>query len=77
MQQQVDWIEQSPVAARGAVPRRRFRDDLTALGALARLWRRRARERRTLAEMSDHMRRDPGLTEADVLQEATKPFWRP
>jgi uncharacterized protein YjiS (DUF1127 family) len=39
------------------------------------LWHERARERRHLQSLSDHMLRDMGLTRADVLAEANKPFW--
>jgi uncharacterized protein YjiS (DUF1127 family) len=39
------------------------------------LWHERARERRHLQSLSDHMLRDIGLTRADVLAEADKPFW--
>ena len=39
------------------------------------IWHRRARERRALESLSDHMLRDIGLTRADVLAEATKRFW--
>jgi uncharacterized protein YjiS (DUF1127 family) len=37
---------------------------------------RRARERRDLAELSDHNLRDIGLTRHDVDLEISKPFWR-
>jgi uncharacterized protein YjiS (DUF1127 family) len=40
------------------------------------VWRQRARERRALENLSDHMLRDIGLTRADVMAEATKPFWQ-
>ena len=40
------------------------------------LWQQRARDRRQLASLSDHMLRDIGLTRADVFAEASKPFWR-
>ncbi|HSA79397.1 MAG TPA: DUF1127 domain-containing protein [Geminicoccaceae bacterium] len=40
------------------------------------LWHERARQRRHLQELSDHMLRDIGLTRTDVLAEAYKPFWR-
>jgi uncharacterized protein YjiS (DUF1127 family) len=36
----------------------------------------RARQRRQLECLSDHMLRDIGLTRADVLAEATKRFWQ-
>ena len=40
-------------------------------------WQQRARDRRQLESLSDHMLRDIGLSRADVLAEASKPFWRP
>jgi uncharacterized protein YjiS (DUF1127 family) len=40
-------------------------------------WQHRARDRRQLQTLSDHMLRDIGLTRADVFAEASKPFWRP
>jgi uncharacterized protein YjiS (DUF1127 family) len=39
-------------------------------------WERRARERRTLAEMSNHMLKDLGISRVDAQLEADKPFWR-
>jgi uncharacterized protein YjiS (DUF1127 family) len=39
-------------------------------------WFDRARQRRQLCELSDHMLRDLGLTRADVWAESAKPFWR-
>ena len=39
-------------------------------------WFERARQRRQLGELSDHMLKDIGLTRADVEAEVTKPFWR-
>jgi Domain of unknown function (DUF1127) len=41
------------------------------------VWTDRARQRRQLAELSDHMLRDIGLTRADAWAEADKPFWLP
>ena len=40
-------------------------------------WFDRARQRRQLCELSDHMLRDIGLTRADAWAEYAKPFWRP
>lgn len=40
------------------------------------LWGERARQRRALASLSDHALRDIGLSRADALDEAEKPFWR-
>ncbi len=41
-----------------------------------RTWRERARQRRHLAGLDDHMLRDIGLTRGDVMAESSKPFWR-
>jgi uncharacterized protein YjiS (DUF1127 family) len=40
-------------------------------------WLERARQRRDLRELNDHMLRDIGLTRADAWAESEKPFWRP
>ncbi len=39
------------------------------------VWQERARQRHQLAEMSDHMRADLGLSYGDIDREASKPFW--
>lgn len=39
-------------------------------------WLDRARQRRELAQLGDHMLKDIGLTRADVDAETSKPFWR-
>jgi uncharacterized protein YjiS (DUF1127 family) len=41
------------------------------------IWLERARQRRHLRTLSDHMLRDIGLSRADVEGEAGKPFWQP
>lgn len=33
-------------------------------------------QRRTLAELDDHMLRDIGISRAEAIEEAQKPFWR-
>jgi uncharacterized protein YjiS (DUF1127 family) len=40
-------------------------------------WLERARQRRHLGQLSDHMLKDIGLSRADVESETAKPFWRP
>jgi uncharacterized protein YjiS (DUF1127 family) len=40
------------------------------------IWHERARQRRQLQTLNDHMLRDIGLTRADVMAESSKPFWR-
>ena len=45
--------------------------------AVGSVWLDRSRQRRQLAQLSDHMLRDIGLTRVDAWAEAEKPFWRP
>lgn len=60
--------------------RRRHIGDLTLwlrrAADLLLTWHERARQRRQLRTLSDHILRDIGLTRADVLAETSKPFWR-
>lgn len=58
-----------PVSRNRRSPLRRVLDQLL-------LWQARAAERHQLAEMSDHLLKDMGLTRADVSRECAKPFWR-
>ena len=39
-------------------------------------WHDRARQRRALMELGDHMLRDIGISRADACREAARPFWR-
>ncbi len=39
-------------------------------------WQDRAVERQNLRSLSDHLRKDLGLSHSDILRETTKPFWR-
>lgn len=54
---------------RAAGPVRRITDAI-------RVWRRRIREREALLQLSDHDRRDIGVTPADIAWEMSQPFWR-
>ena len=62
----------------GLFPRPR----ISVLPALRRLpamigeWRRRARSRRELLALDDHMLKDIGITRVDAQYEAAKSFWR-
>ncbi len=40
------------------------------------LWQARIDERRELARFDERMLKDAGISRADVLHEASKPFWR-
>ncbi len=39
-------------------------------------WQERAKQRRALRELNDHLLKDIGLSRADAEHEARKPFWR-
>ena len=49
---------------------------LARIGSEVAEWRRRSRDQRELAAMSDRSLRDVGLTSYDATYEASKPFWR-
>jgi uncharacterized protein YjiS (DUF1127 family) len=46
------------------------------IGALS-VWRARARQRGSLAALSDRDLRDIGITRVEQRRECAKPFWRP
>lgn len=46
------------------------------IAEVALTWIERARQRRQLGRLSDHMLKDIGLNRGDVEAEAAKPFWR-
>jgi uncharacterized protein YjiS (DUF1127 family) len=49
---------------------------LVRLADVVATWERRARERKSLQEMSPHLLNDLGITRLDANREAEKPFWR-
>lgn len=49
---------------------------LRQLQATLQLWSRRARSRRELRELDDHLLRDIGISRGVAEHEAAKPFWR-
>ena len=44
--------------------------------ATLRIWRKRQRDRRQLAQLSPRDLHDVGLSWSDIVYEAEKPFWR-
>ena len=48
----------------------------TAFNQIFGTWRRRARERRELANLDARTLRDLGMSRGDIQFEAAKPFWR-
>ena len=54
----------------------RLLDLLKMLVSRVRHYRKVAYQRKMLAQMSDHMLKDIGITRADALNEANKPFWK-
>ena len=49
---------------------------LDAVLDLIRLWRERARTRRRLRELEDHLLADIGVARSEAVTEAAKPFWQ-
>jgi len=41
------------------------------------LWAERRRQRRELLRLPDHVLKDIGISRAEALNEAEKPFWKP
>jgi uncharacterized protein YjiS (DUF1127 family) len=65
------FVAQPEVDLRSAVRR-----GLIKIGEALLAWQDRARERRALMELSDHMLRDIGISRAEAHREAARPFWR-
>ena len=60
--------------------RRSFATPLTQLSAIVHTWIERSRQRqalRKLAERNDSLLKDIGVSQAEALREAEKPFWEP
>lgn len=59
-----------------ATTRQASASPLAGLIDTLRLWRKRSIERAQLAAMNHRELRDLGMSECDVYQEMSKPFWR-
>ena len=60
-----------------AAPRRTSWQPIVARAVeLLMVWHERARQRRQLQSLNDHMLHDLGLGRGDVAAETGKPFWR-
>jgi uncharacterized protein YjiS (DUF1127 family) len=57
-------------------PHHRGQRSQLPLVALIASWIDRARQRRALAALDDHMLRDIGVTRLEAAREYEKPFWR-
>ena len=55
---------------------RRIKWTVTGLTDMFVIWHDRMRQRAVLRDFDDHRLRDIGLTRAQALKEARKPFWR-
>jgi uncharacterized protein YjiS (DUF1127 family) len=47
------------------------------VGRAAAVWRSRARERQSLAQLDDNLLADIGITREARIAECSKPFWQP
>ena len=65
-----------PAPVRTAGRRRVAANPLARVWSILLTWQARAHERQALRTMEPRLLRDMGLSEADVLSEARKPFWR-
>lgn len=55
---------------------RTSRYSLQQLWQLLRLWHQRARTRRQLATLDEHLLADAGISHSERMDELSKPFWR-
>ncbi|HHI75921.1 MAG TPA: DUF1127 domain-containing protein [Gammaproteobacteria bacterium] len=53
-----------------------WRTVFSQAAATLKLWYQRARQRRRLAQLDEHLLRDIGITPEQARREARKPFWR-
>ena len=53
-----------------------LRDTIRGAVSTLRIWRCRARTRRQLLTCDDHVLADIGVSRADAVHEAIKPFWQ-
>lgn len=70
----IESVKTSP--ARRELPRYWLRRATRRAIDLLRAWRQRRDSRIALARFDERMLRDIGITRADALREANKPFWR-
>jgi len=70
-----DTIHAPPALHAG--PAGRFAQALGRLYTRLLEWQDRSEQRAHLAGMDERMRKDIGITYADAVHEADKPFWRP
>ena len=59
------------ITHRGAATARRPQSFVARIAAALAVWR----QRRMLADLPEHLRRDVGLSDAEVSHEITRPFW--
>jgi uncharacterized protein YjiS (DUF1127 family) len=71
---QASWTRPEAVPQPAARPAGQAR--LTRAVDLLLGWSERARQRRELMQFDDHLLRDIGITRAEAIAEAAKPFWR-
>lgn len=54
----------------------RWLQSLNKIATKVREYRENSRQRRQLAQLPDYLLKDIGITRADALKEAEKPFWQ-
>lgn len=53
-----------------------FAEQISSVWHTLALWHERARERRALAELPAELLKDIGVSRAEAMREAQKPFWK-
>lgn len=69
-------VLQSEISIRTYALVQRIEPSVQAVISTLSMWVRRDRERSQLAQLSNHMLSDIGLSRADAVLEINKPFWR-
>jgi uncharacterized protein YjiS (DUF1127 family) len=73
---QFHLIEDMDIAVLTFAVVERIEDFSVSVGKTVRTWVRRANDRRMLAQMSDRMLNDIGLTRHEINKEVAKKFWQ-
>ena len=69
-------VGRNPASSGSAVVANAIGSGLTAALDRVLTWQERARDRRALGQLDEHMLHDIGLSPADVDFEVSKPFWK-
>ena len=69
-------IARTALSAVPSAAHRALRDFLSTVVSTVAAWSGRARQRRALAGLDDHILRDIGIDSRKALEESARPFWK-